>query len=339
MNETVFLEEVLHRPRDDAPRLAYADWLEERGDPRGEFIRLQCELAASLPPNAPWPGARELPRLLRLQAREAELLSSYAPQWLGPLLEFSAEFSFRRGFPNHVRLPASRFVERHDKLAAVAPITAVSLSGERIEISAVAESPLLAAIEALSLARSHLGPAALGTLLGSSQLGRLQALDLSSCGIGAADLQAFVRHNPAPRLQALWLNGNPDIGSRGAASLIEADRLASLRWLELAGCNLTDAFAQRLHTWPGLSRLRAMKLKDNPIGAGSLAELIASPYWPQRTLFEIGQRRYATVRKSSPSRLLSFRIASALSALKVSASPFGVAASRRRGRPSHGAAS
>lgn len=28
---------------DDAPRLVYADWLMERGDPYGEFIRLQCE--------------------------------------------------------------------------------------------------------------------------------------------------------------------------------------------------------------------------------------------------------------------------------------------------------
>jgi len=33
-------------PDDDAPRLVYADWLEERGDPRGEFLRLECRLRA-----------------------------------------------------------------------------------------------------------------------------------------------------------------------------------------------------------------------------------------------------------------------------------------------------
>jgi uncharacterized protein (TIGR02996 family) len=32
-------------PDNDAPRLVYADWLDEQGDPRGEFIRVQCELA------------------------------------------------------------------------------------------------------------------------------------------------------------------------------------------------------------------------------------------------------------------------------------------------------
>jgi hypothetical protein len=31
-----------------APRLILADWLEERGDPRADFIRVQCELAAGV---------------------------------------------------------------------------------------------------------------------------------------------------------------------------------------------------------------------------------------------------------------------------------------------------
>jgi uncharacterized protein (TIGR02996 family) len=43
--EEHFLQAILAAPDDDTPRLVYADWLDERGDPRGEFIRLQCELA------------------------------------------------------------------------------------------------------------------------------------------------------------------------------------------------------------------------------------------------------------------------------------------------------
>src|SRR5262249_36968134 len=34
-----FLDAILEAPEDDAVRLIYADWLEEQGDPRGEFIR------------------------------------------------------------------------------------------------------------------------------------------------------------------------------------------------------------------------------------------------------------------------------------------------------------
>ena len=41
-HDDAFLQAIIENPDDDAPRLLYADWLEERGDPRGEFIRVQC---------------------------------------------------------------------------------------------------------------------------------------------------------------------------------------------------------------------------------------------------------------------------------------------------------
>jgi uncharacterized protein (TIGR02996 family) len=41
-----FLQAILESSDDDTPRLAYADWLEEHGDPdRAEFIHMQGLLA------------------------------------------------------------------------------------------------------------------------------------------------------------------------------------------------------------------------------------------------------------------------------------------------------
>lgn len=41
-----FLRAILAVPDDDAPRLIYADWLDENGQPeRAEFIRVQCRIA------------------------------------------------------------------------------------------------------------------------------------------------------------------------------------------------------------------------------------------------------------------------------------------------------
>src|SRR5439155_8900481 len=41
-----FLAAIVADPDADGPRLAYADWLGERGDAaRAEFLRVQCELA------------------------------------------------------------------------------------------------------------------------------------------------------------------------------------------------------------------------------------------------------------------------------------------------------
>src|SRR5436190_23569630 len=42
--ETAFLRSIMARPHDADPRLIFADWLEERGDPRAEFHRLLAEL-------------------------------------------------------------------------------------------------------------------------------------------------------------------------------------------------------------------------------------------------------------------------------------------------------
>jgi len=42
--EDVFLLDILARPDDDAPRLIYADWLLDQGDPRGDLVRRDWEL-------------------------------------------------------------------------------------------------------------------------------------------------------------------------------------------------------------------------------------------------------------------------------------------------------
>ncbi len=45
IDETAFLRRILARPADALNRGAYADWLEKRGDPRAQFLRMDPELA------------------------------------------------------------------------------------------------------------------------------------------------------------------------------------------------------------------------------------------------------------------------------------------------------
>src|ERR1700731_4683476 len=42
--EQDFIRAIIANPTDDALRLVFADWLEERGDPRGEYLRTQTAL-------------------------------------------------------------------------------------------------------------------------------------------------------------------------------------------------------------------------------------------------------------------------------------------------------
>jgi uncharacterized protein (TIGR02996 family) len=43
-DEADFVRAIQENPEDDRARLVYADWLEERGDIRGEYLRLDCQL-------------------------------------------------------------------------------------------------------------------------------------------------------------------------------------------------------------------------------------------------------------------------------------------------------
>src|SRR5262245_16313050 len=89
-----FLQAILAAPEEDAPRLIYADWLEDHGDPdRAAFIRVQIELAR-LP--------KDDPRRADLAGREKGLLDRHAWEWAGPLGDRVTEWAFRRGFVEKV---------------------------------------------------------------------------------------------------------------------------------------------------------------------------------------------------------------------------------------------
>src|SRR4051812_45469501 len=44
-DEERFLRQLLDSPSDDAPRLVYADWLEDQGDPRAAYLRAELAWA------------------------------------------------------------------------------------------------------------------------------------------------------------------------------------------------------------------------------------------------------------------------------------------------------
>lgn len=53
MSEDALLAAVLAAPLEDAPRLVYAKWLEDRGDLRGQFLRVSVRLEALARREAP----------------------------------------------------------------------------------------------------------------------------------------------------------------------------------------------------------------------------------------------------------------------------------------------
>lgn len=109
-----FLRAIADAPEDDAPRLVFADWLEERGDSeRAEFIRLQCAVARD--------GDR--PEWL---ARADELLARNRKDWIVPGIP--GRQLFGRGFVEYLHVSADEFLAHADRLAGAAPILGLRLS-------------------------------------------------------------------------------------------------------------------------------------------------------------------------------------------------------------------
>jgi uncharacterized protein (TIGR02996 family) len=76
----LLLRAICENPAEDAPRLVYADWLDENGQPeRAEFIRVQIELAKIPdPPVDTTAGLRAAARKQQLAA-----LLAWKSEWRG----------------------------------------------------------------------------------------------------------------------------------------------------------------------------------------------------------------------------------------------------------------
>ena len=108
-----FLENIKDHP-EDTPRLILADWLEEQGDPRGEFIRIQCQRALL---------SEGDPRSAKLASRARKLLAKHRDVWLGVLAEKGIQTDFRRGLVS-VRGSARKLLSK--RLGAAPPTEALA---------------------------------------------------------------------------------------------------------------------------------------------------------------------------------------------------------------------
>jgi len=236
------LEAVLAAPDDDEPRLVYADWLTEQGDPRGEFILVQIELARLGGDDATGPRAEEL------RAREAALFAKHKKGWQalapGGRVELTigdrrwvhgspTKWEFCRGFARAVTMNAADLVANSELLFAREPVERVHLTNGDLE-EVLARAAGLERLRELDLARFKLRGGAADALFGSDRFPSLRALDLSSSGINVATAQAMARATRAqfPSLRSLNLADNR-VGDKVLAALGRAPLVSAVEELNL----------------------------------------------------------------------------------------------------------
>ncbi len=130
VTEADFLHAVLANPDDDAPRLVFADWLEEQGDSeRAALIRAQIALA-----NPPYSNLTEQTRAKHDRAygllREQEAACwtpENAARWLHVPKVVASRCYFHRGFLREMSVFMDDWLSYGPHLVCLAPVQKVDL--------------------------------------------------------------------------------------------------------------------------------------------------------------------------------------------------------------------
>ncbi|HZV05496.1 MAG TPA: TIGR02996 domain-containing protein [Gemmataceae bacterium] len=249
-HEQAFLQAIREHPDDDAPRLIYADWLEEQGGAvraaRASLIRIQCRLA-ELPEDDP---ARDA-----LEDEEADLLAEYEAEWTQPLQEIAEDWRFSRGFVEHVCMNSDQLIAHAEHLFEITLLRSVQLRVPRKDFPRVVACPQLRWVETLSFRGSQLNDRALQQLLVSPHWERLTALVLNRNAINAPGVRALVQSSLFPKLRLLDLSWNQGIGNTTARLLAQTDRANRLQVLNMNETNLSAEGLRQLFETPNLPHL------------------------------------------------------------------------------------
>ena len=303
-DEAALLASIWESPLDDAPRLVYADWLEETGEvanvARAELIRVQCELDRI---------DEDDPRRADLRERDKALRAEFGRVWREGLPRGGVRGApFRRGFPEpHLDVGPGGFLRQVEKAYWIAPSWTVNFRpADHCQNRQLGESPLLGRLSGLNINRRPASFAEIHDILGSPHLRHLRKLefwrvivsDADVFDLAAAPLAANLREIalvgaeiaakgagvlagwPCRRgLHRLDLSGNA-LGTEGAAVLGGA-RWDRLRDLRLARNGIRDSGVEALARSGGLAGVARLDLGGNSIGAAGASALASGPGLPR----------------------------------------------------------
>ena len=291
------LAAVWAAPHDDLPRLIYADFLEENGDPdRAEFVRLQIDRAARESvgddvTDAAW-------------AREHELLARHRAAWLGLVPGVFVAPDLHRGFPAGGRHYSASEAVKLGPNRTPGLVCRLSLGWAKPD----GLGPLLAAPVVRQAAQLTLGPArpwsaadfdALSAR--ADCLAHVTHLHLAGAAVADPDrLYRWAASLDLPRLHALSPCGHRPGGDLLVA-LAASPAAGRLTELDLSGVHLTNAGLAALAGATAFARLRTLRLTSGTMSEAGLVAFLRSPLMPGLRRFDppsltrLGDRYYAAL--------------------------------------------
>jgi uncharacterized protein (TIGR02996 family) len=253
-DELALLTAIIANPDEDTPRLMFADWLQENGQPeRAEFIRVQIEITP-LPDRHTRPLHDRAPDNARI-TRFRELFAAHQEEWLRPLGVKIPRATFRRGFVEELCVTPDELLKIGDAILCREMLSSIEVVPPPDDTEDVREDPpgdmvlrRLASwpgrgrLRALRVAGMPLTSGAVGAFLASPPVCGLRSLDIGSCTFGAPVVRAVSASANLPELTELRL-GSRALSADDVFALARAPHLKKLRTLSLSvtGENEPDA--------------------------------------------------------------------------------------------------
>lgn len=253
-----FHETILAQPDADAPRLVFADWLEEQGEPCAELVRIQCALAA-----INYGNLARVP----LQSRENELFSKYYDRWLGALNAQGFRCRFRRGLVEVSITGVGAFLKHAAGIFELPWVLTINLrdaAADTEQLEELTVSRHFSRLRVLDLSRSRIANRGMELLCRARDRCRLESLLLNNNNISSRGLQSLLSGIDITRLEELRLSTN-GVGEQGVLSLARTPACANLRTLDLSYNQLGPNGGEHLAESRYLNRLRALYVRGNSI--------------------------------------------------------------------------
>jgi uncharacterized protein (TIGR02996 family) len=249
---------IRNAPLDDIPRLIYADWLDEHGDPeRAELIRIQCTQCAEAQKH-PFGNLPEKHEWAKFDARAKALIDAHGDRWLANVRrvlkgstgddQWLERLRFRRGFLDAQPFPLESIHRLARAEGSVEPPDRIWFA----EQSANGKQECLIEIGQWQGARSVLG--------------------ISISGASDSDIDAIVASAHYCNLVNLAVWGGK-VSDAGIAQLVEWPHSAGLRTIDLKDTKITVTAALALAKSPNLASICFLDVSGTPIGAKGYDQL------------------------------------------------------------------
>ncbi len=206
---------VLEDPENVDLRLVFADWYQDHGDPRAEFIQVQVALDR-LPKGHVW---RE-----DMEKRERDLLAEYRKEWDAPLYrqlnqtglkgEVRARrgivrgWEYRRGFVEHLTVDASTLMFWFPTFQQLGPLRSIRIGNAQRVLSQLVNWEPLSQFVKVDLRHNPIGDAGFSEFWESPYLSQVSEFNLVDVGLTDESLDLLLAADRFPNLKRLVLSQN-----------------------------------------------------------------------------------------------------------------------------------